>query len=147
MGSWPWISSNCPIKRQPSTWGRRPQATNIPFRSILPRVRHGAATQHTGEETWLHIKSLLFHHTIDHQEFMVWLINKNQEAIQALHDRILEVVHQVMESAGKSAADRFRDCLASYEPASDHSITTGFPYRHTRAARVYPQGSHLCIPR
>ena len=67
--------------------------------------QHGAATQRTGEETWLHINSLLFHHTIDHQEFMVRLINRSQEVIQALHDRIWEVVCQVMESAGKSAAD------------------------------------------
>ena len=67
--------------------------------------RHGAATQRTGEETWLHINSLLFHHTIDYQQFMMRLINRSQEAIQALHDRIWEVVCQVMESAGKSAAD------------------------------------------
>ena len=56
-------------------------------------------------ETWLHINSLLFCHTIDHQQFMVRLINRSQEAIQALHDRIWEVVHQVMESAGRSAVD------------------------------------------
>ena len=67
--------------------------------------RCGKATQRTGEETWLHINSLLFHHTIDHQQFMVRLINRSQEAIQALHDRIWEVVRQVMESAGKSAVD------------------------------------------
>ena len=67
--------------------------------------RHGAATQRAGEETWLHINSLLFHHTIDHQDFMVHLINRSQEAIQALHDHIWEVVHQVMENAGKSAVD------------------------------------------
>ena len=67
--------------------------------------RRGTATQRMGEETWLHINSLLFHHTIDHQQFMVWLINRSQEAIQALHDRIWEVVCWVMESAGKSAAD------------------------------------------
>ena len=36
---------------------------------------------------------------------MVQLINRSQEAIQALHDRIWKVVHRVMESAGKSAAD------------------------------------------
>ena len=56
-------------------------------------------------ETWLHINSLLFHHTVDHQQFMVRLINRSQEAIQALHDRIWEVVHRVMGSAGRSAAD------------------------------------------
>ena len=67
--------------------------------------RRGTATQHTGKETWLYINSLLFHHTIDHQEFMVQLIKLSQEAIQALHNRIWEVVHRVMESAGKSAGD------------------------------------------
>ena len=59
---------------------------------------------HAGE-TWLHINSLLFRHAIDHQQFMVRLINRSQEAIQALHDRIWEVVRRVMESAGRSAAD------------------------------------------
>ena len=59
---------------------------------------------HAGE-TWLHINSLLFRHAIDHQQFMVRLINRSQEAIQALHDCIWEVVRQVMESAGRSAAD------------------------------------------
>ena len=67
--------------------------------------RCGAATQCMGKETCLHINSLLFCHTIDHQQFMVWLINRSQEAIQALHDRIWEVVCRVMESAGKSAVD------------------------------------------
>ena len=56
-------------------------------------------------ETWLHINSLLFRHTIDHQQFMVQLINRSQEAIQALHDRIWEVVRQVMESAARPTAD------------------------------------------
>ena len=70
-----------------------------------PTGRRGVATQHAGEETWLHINSLLFRHTIDHQDFMVCLINRSQEAIEALHDRIWEVVRRVMENAGKSAAD------------------------------------------
>ena len=39
--------------------------------------RRSAATQHKGEETWLHINSLLFHHTIDYQQFMMWLINRS----------------------------------------------------------------------
>ena len=68
------------------------------------RGRRGVATQRVGE-TWLHINSLLFRHTIDHQQFMVWLINRSQEAIQALHDCIWEVVHRVMEGTGKSAVD------------------------------------------
>ena len=36
---------------------------------------------------------------------MVQLVNRSQEAIQALHECIWEVVRRVMESAGKSAAD------------------------------------------
>ena len=69
------------------------------------RGRCGVATQRTSDKTWLHINSLLFCHAIDHQQFMVWLINRSQEAIQALHDQNWEVVRRVMESAGKSAAD------------------------------------------
>ena len=67
--------------------------------------RCGEATQRTGEATWLYINSLLFRHTLDHQKFMVQLINRSQEAIQALHECIWEVVRRVMESAAKSAAD------------------------------------------
>ena len=59
---------------------------------------------HAGE-TWLHINSSLFRHAIDHQQFMVQLINRNQEAIQALHDHIWKVISWVMESTGRSAAD------------------------------------------
>ena len=69
------------------------------------RGRRSVATQRAGDEIWLHINSLLFHHAIDHQQFMVQLINRSQDAIQALHDHIWEVVHRVMESAGKSAVD------------------------------------------
>ena len=68
------------------------------------RGRRNVATQRAGE-TWLHINSLLFPHTIDHQQFMVQLINRSQEAIQALHDCIWKVVRQVIKSAGKSAVD------------------------------------------
>ena len=67
--------------------------------------RRSAATQRMGKETWLHINSLLFRHTIDHQEFMVRLIKRSQEAIQALHDHIWEVVRWFMESAGQSTVD------------------------------------------
>ena len=105
--------------------------------------RCGVATQHTGEETWLHINSLLFHHTIDHQQFMVWLINRSQEAIQVLHDRIWEVVRQVMESAGKSATDSLGIALhlvsmlltIPLEPAFN-TITAQLP-RYTPGALTY----------
>ena len=59
---------------------------------------------HAGE-TWLHINSSLFRHAIDHQQFMVWLIDRSQEAIQALHDHIWKVISRVMESTGRSAVD------------------------------------------
>ena len=67
--------------------------------------KHGEATQGSGEVTWLCINSLLFCHTLDYQRFIVQLVNHSQEAIQALHECILEVVRRVMESAGKSAVD------------------------------------------
>ena len=63
------------------------------------------ATQCSGEVTWLETNSLLFRHTLEHQNNMIQLITRSQEAIQALHDRIWKVVCQVMESAGKSMAD------------------------------------------
>ena len=67
---------------------------------------HEATVQEScASETWLHINSSLFHHTIDHQQFMVWLIKGSQEDIQALHDRIWKVTSRVMGSAGRSAAD------------------------------------------
>ena len=66
---------------------------------------HGDATQQSGEATWLHVNSLLFHHTLDYQRYMVQLVNHSQEDIRALHELIWEVVHRVMESAGKSTAD------------------------------------------
>ena len=56
-------------------------------------------------ETWLHINSSLFRHAIDHQQFMVRLIERSQEDIQALHDRIWKVTSRVMGSAGRSATD------------------------------------------
>ena len=80
--------------------------TEANFRMGAQAASHESMVQEsrTGE-TWLHINSLLFHHAIDHQQFLIWLINRSQEAIQALHDRVWKVVHQVMESAGRSAAD------------------------------------------
>ena len=39
------------------------------------------ATQHSGEVTWLETNSLLFHHTLEHQDNMIQLIKRSQEAI------------------------------------------------------------------
>ena len=65
----------------------------------------GEASQCLGEATWLQTNLLLFHHTVEYQNNMTQLITRSQEAIRVLHECIWEVVHQVMESAGKSAAD------------------------------------------
>ena len=67
---------------------------------------HEATVQAShASETWLHINSSLFHHAIDHQQFMVWLIERSKEAIQALHDHIWKVIGWVMENTGRSATD------------------------------------------
>ena len=80
--------------------------TEANFRMRAQAAIHESTVQGSrAGETWLHINSLLFRHTIDHQQFMVRLISRSQEAIQALHDRIWKVVCRVMESAGKSAVD------------------------------------------
>ena len=63
------------------------------------------ATQCSGEVTWLQTNSLLFCHTVEYQNNMTQLVTRSQEAIQVLHEHIWEVVRQVMESAGNSAAD------------------------------------------
>ena len=80
--------------------------TEANFRMGAQAASHEATVQESrASETWLHINSSLFRHAIDHQQFMVRLIEGSQEAIQALHDRIWKVTSRVMESAGRSAAD------------------------------------------
>ena len=80
--------------------------TEATFRMGAQAASHESTVQEScAGETWLHINSLLFRHAIDHQKFMARLIDRSQEAIQALHDRIWKVVRQVMESAARSAAD------------------------------------------
>ena len=77
--------------------------------------KHDEATHRSGEVTWLETNSLLFCHTIEYQNNMIQLITRSQEAIQALHEHIWKVVHQVMESAGKSAADSLEIALCLVE--------------------------------
>ena len=72
---------------------------------------HDEATRCLGEVTQLETNSLLFHHTIEYQNNMIQLITRSRQAIQALHERIWKVVHQVMESAGKSVADSLEIAL------------------------------------
>ena len=80
--------------------------TEANFRMGAQAASHEATVQEShASETWLHINSSLFRHTIDHQQFMIQLIDRSQEAIQALHDRIWKVISQVMESTGRSAVD------------------------------------------
>ena len=80
--------------------------TEANFRMGAQAASHEATVQERrASETWLHINSSLFRHAIDHQQFMVQLIERSQEDIQALHDRIWKVTSRVMGSAGRSAAD------------------------------------------
>ena len=80
--------------------------TEANFRMGAQAASHEATVQeHRASETWLHINSSLFCHAINHQQFMVWLIERSQEDIQALHGHIWKVTSRVMGSAGRSAAD------------------------------------------
>ena len=57
---------------------------------------------------------------------MIELVTRSQEAIQALHERIWKVVCKVMESAGKSTADSFGNCLTSGRHASIRPLQLTF---------------------
>ena len=83
------------------------------------------ATQRSGEVTWLETNSLLFHHTLEYQNNMTQLVTRSQEAIQALHERIWEVVRRVMESAGKSVVDSLEIalCLVDMLPSIPLQLT------------------------
>ena len=101
------------------------------------------ASQQSGKATWLRINSLLFHHTLDYQRYMVQLVNHSQEAIQALHECIWEVVCQVMESAGESVVDGLGIALhlVGMLPTIPLQLTfntvTARPLRHTPEALTY----------
>ena len=71
----------------------------------------GEDTQCSGEITQSQTNSVLFHHTLDYQDKMIQLITRSQETIRGLHDHIWDVIHHVMEKAGKSAADRLEIAL------------------------------------
>ena len=58
-----------------------------------------------GGMAWLDTNSLLFSHALEYQNKMIELITSSGEAIQALHEHIWKVVTQVIEDAGKSAAN------------------------------------------
>ena len=105
--------------------------------------RRSYVTQRSGKATWLRINSLLFHHTLDYQRYMVQLVNHSQEAIQALHECIWQVVHRVMESAGKSVADSLRvalhlvDMLPTIPLQLTFNTVTAGPLGHTPEALTY----------
>ena len=78
--------------------------------------------------------SLLFCHTIEYQGNMTQLVTRSQEAIQALHEHIWKVVHQVMDSADKSVADGLEiaihlvDMLLSISlQLTFNTVTAGLP--------------------
>ena len=80
--------------------------TEANFRMGTQAASYEATVQERhASETWLHINTSLFRHAIDHQQFMVQLIERSQVDIQALHDRIWKVTSRIMGSAGRSATD------------------------------------------
>ena len=83
------------------------------------------STQHSGEITQSQTNSVLFRHTLEYQNNMIQLITRSQEAIQGLHDHIWDVVHWVMESAGKSTADSLEIalCLVDMLPSIHLHLT------------------------
>ena len=111
--------------------------------------QRGEATWRSGKVTWLHVNSLLFRHTLDYQRYMVQLVNHSQEAIQALHECIWEVVRQVMESAGKSAVDGLGVALhlVNMLPTIPLQLTfntvTAGPLGHTPKALTYASQSSI----
>ena len=98
-------------------------------------------------ETWLHINSSLFRNTINHQQFMVWLINRSQEAIQALHDRIWKVISRVMESTGRSAMDSIGIALHLMGLLLTIPLQLAFNTITPQLPGYTPKGTDLCFPR
>ena len=78
---------------------------------------------------------------------MVRLINRGQEAIQDLHDHIWEVVRWVMESAGKSTVDGLGITLHLVSLLPTIPLQPAFNTVTPEPLWVYPQGTHLRIPR
>ena len=98
-----------------------------------------------GGAAWLDTNSLLFHHALEYQSRMIELITRSQESIQALHDHIWKVVIQVMEKAGKSAADGLGItlCLVDMLPTiplqlAFNTATAGLPRCAPEVYAVWP---------
>ena len=111
--------------------------------------QRGEVTRRSGKVAWLHIKSLLFRHTLDYQRYMVQLVDCSQEAIQALHACIWEVVCWVMESAGKSAADglgvalHLVNMLPTIPLHLSFNMVAAGPLGHTPKALTYASQSSI----
>ena len=56
-------------------------------------------------KAWLETNSILYLHALDYQEKMAEFMAESSRAIEALHDRIWDVVMRIMEDARKPAAD------------------------------------------
>ena len=89
---------------------------------------------------------VLFHHTLDYQDKMIQLVTRSQEAIQGLHDCIWDVIHHVMEKAGRSTADGLEIalCLVDMLPSIPLHLTF-----HTAIAdlpRFTPEALTYALP-
>ena len=108
------------------------------------------ATRHSGKVAWLDTNSLLFCHALEYQNDMIELITRSWEAIQALHECIWKVVHQVMESAGRSVVDglgialRLVDMLPTIPlQLTFNTVTAGLPgYTPEAHAHTLPPGTN-----
>ena len=108
--------------------------------------KRGGDTQCSGEITQSQTNSVLFRHTLDYQDKMIQLVTRSQEAIRGLHDCIWDVVHHVMEKAGKSAADGLEIalCLVDMLPSIPLHLTF-----HTAIAdlpRFTPEALTYALP-
>ena len=90
-----------------------------------PKDQRSKATGRSGEITQSQTNSVLFRYTLDYQSDMIQLITRSDEAIRSLHDCIWDVVRRVMESAGKSAANRLDIalCLVNMLPSIPLHLT------------------------
>ena len=92
-----------------------------------------------GGAAWLDTNSLLFHHALEYQNRMIELVTKSQESIQALHERIWEVVSQVMEKAGKSTADSLGIALHLVDMLPTIPLQMAFNTATARLFRCAPE--------
>lgn len=100
----------------------------------------------SGVVAWLYTNSHLFQHCLEYQSNMMELIDRSQKVIQAMHDRIWEVVCGVMGCSGRPVADGLEialhlvDMLPSIPlQLSFNTVTAGLPgYTPEALASVLP---------